>query len=160
MSIKDIAQEAGVSPSTVSRALHNHPQISTETGERVQRLAQEMGYTPSLLARSLVTQDTATIGLVITYTADPFLSRLVQGVEETARNNGYSVFLSSSYRNYERELEAERAVARAVREVRGERPRARKARPAAPRLTKKERAKKKAAAARAKRRARILAKFR
>ena len=109
MSIKDIAQEAGVSPSTVSRALHNHPQISTETGERVQRLAQEMGYTPSLLARSLVTQDTATIGLVITYTADPFLSRLVQGVEETARNSGYSVFLSSSYRDYERELEVVRS---------------------------------------------------
>jgi DNA-binding LacI/PurR family transcriptional regulator len=109
VSIKDIAQEAGVSPSTVSRALHNHPQISTETGERVQRLAQEMGYTPSLLARSLVTQDTATIGLVITYTADPFLSRLVQGVEETARNNGYSVFLSSSYRDYERELEVVRS---------------------------------------------------
>lgn len=109
VSIKDIAQEAGVSPSTVSRALHNHPHISTETGERVQRLAQEMGYTPSLVARSLVTQDTATIGLVITYTSDPFLSRMVQGVEETARSNGYTVFLSSSYRDYERELEVVRS---------------------------------------------------
>ncbi|TET96803.1 MAG: LacI family DNA-binding transcriptional regulator [Candidatus Zixiibacteriota bacterium] len=109
VSIKDIAQKAGVSPSTVSRALHNHPHISTETGERVQRLAHEMGYTPSLVARSLVTQDTATIGLVITYTSDPFLSRMVQGVEETSRSNGYSVFLSSSYRDYERELEVVRS---------------------------------------------------
>ena len=109
VSIKDIAQEAGVSPSTVSRALHNHPHISEKTGARIQRLAQEMDYTPSLLARSLVTQDTATIGLVITYTADPFLSRLVQGVEETARSSGYSVFLSSSYRDYERELEVVRS---------------------------------------------------
>ena len=68
-----------------------------------------MSYTPSLLARSLVTQDSATIGLVITYTSDPFLARLVTGVEETARSSGYSVFLSSSYRDYDRELEVVRS---------------------------------------------------
>ncbi len=109
VSIKDIALEAGVSPSTVSRALHNHPHISEITGARINRLAQEMGYTPSLLARSLVTQDTATIGLVITYTSDPFLAQLVTGVEETARSCDYSVFLSSSYREYDRELEVVRS---------------------------------------------------
>ncbi len=109
VSIKDIAREAGVSPSTVSRALHNHPHISKKTGARIHRLAQEMSYTPSLLARSLVTQDTATIGLVITYTSDPFLARLVTGVEETARSCGYSIFLSSSYRDYDRELEVVRS---------------------------------------------------
>lgn len=62
-----------------------------------------MGYSPSLPARSLVTRDTATIGLVITYVSDPFLGRLVSGVEETAQASGYSVFLSSSYRNAELE---------------------------------------------------------
>jgi DNA-binding LacI/PurR family transcriptional regulator len=102
---RKIVSKAGVSPSTVSRALSNYPHISAETGERIRRLAHELGYTPSLLARSLVTNDTATIGLVITYTSDPFLSRLVVGVEEAAQSNGFSVFLSSSYRDSERELE-------------------------------------------------------
>jgi DNA-binding LacI/PurR family transcriptional regulator len=65
-----------------------------------------MGYSPSLPARSLVTRHTATIGLVITYASDPFLGRLVIGVEETARVQGYSVFLRSSYRdaNLERDV--------------------------------------------------------
>lgn len=99
VSIKDIAKAAGVSPSTVSRALHHHPRISEETATRIRRLAQEMGYSPSLPARSLVTRHTATIGLVITYASDPFLGRLVIGVEETAQAQGYSVFLRSSYRD-------------------------------------------------------------
>lgn len=105
VSIKDIAKTAGVSPSTVSRALSNHPRISLETKERIRRLAQEMGYTPSLLARSLVTQDTATIGVVITFASDPFLARLVMSIEEIAQEQGYSVLLSSSYLDPDRELE-------------------------------------------------------
>jgi DNA-binding LacI/PurR family transcriptional regulator len=109
VSIKDIARAAGVSPSTVSRALHDHPRISQETKDRIHQLAEELGYTPSLPARSLVTRHTATVGMVITTASDPFLTRLVQGVEETAERNGYSVFLSSSYRNPERELEVVRS---------------------------------------------------
>jgi len=105
ISIKDIASAAGISPSTVSRALSDHPRISTETKERIRRLAEEMGYTPSLLARSLVTQDTATIGIVITMASDPFLARLVTSIEEVAQEQGYSVFMSSSYLDPDRELE-------------------------------------------------------
>jgi len=103
VSIKDIARVAGVSPSTVSRALHNHPRISDETATRIRSLAEELRYTPSLPARSLVTQDTTTIGLVITYASDPFLGRLVHGVEDAARGNGYTVFLASTYRDADRE---------------------------------------------------------
>ena len=99
VSIKDIAREAGVSPSTVSRALHNNPRISEETGNRIRLLAKELEYSPSLPARSLVTHDTATIGLVITYASDPFLGRLVHGVEDAAQGNGYLVFLISSHRD-------------------------------------------------------------
>ncbi len=109
VSIKDIAWAAGVSPSTVSRALSDHPRISRETKTRIRRLAHELGYTPSLPARSLVTRHTATIGMVITTAADPFLARLVQGVEETAEEKGYSVFLGSSYRDASRELEVVRS---------------------------------------------------
>ena len=105
ISIKDIARSAGVSPSTVSRALSDHPRISDETKEHIHRLAKEMGYTPSLLARSLVTRDTATIGMVITLTADPFLTHLVTSIEEVAQERGYSVFMGSSYLDPDRELE-------------------------------------------------------
>lgn len=106
VSIKDIAKSAGVSPSTVSRALSDHPRISQETKTRICRLAKDMGYTPSLLARSLVTQDTATIGVVITSVSDPFLAHLVTSIEKVAQEQGYSVFMSSSYLDRDRELEA------------------------------------------------------
>ncbi len=82
----------------VARAPASSP-LSEERAKRICELARQMGYSPSVPARSLVTRDTATIGMVITHVSDPFLGRLVSGVEETAQANGYSVFLSSSYRN-------------------------------------------------------------
>ncbi len=97
VSIKDIAKAAGVSPSTVSRALRDHPRISQQTKEYICRLAVEMGYTPSAVARSLVTRRTMTIGLVLPSVSDPFLSQVVLGVEEVALDNGYRVFLCSFY---------------------------------------------------------------
>lgn len=103
VSIKDIARVAGVSASTVSRALTGHPRISEDTAERVRQLAEEMGYTPSLPARSLVTRDTMTVGLLISHASDLFLARLVMGVEDAAWKEGYSVYLSSTYRDAERE---------------------------------------------------------
>jgi LacI family repressor for deo operon, udp, cdd, tsx, nupC, and nupG len=109
VSIKDVARAAGVSPSTVSRAMNDHPRISQETKSRIRHLARELGYTPSLAAQSLVTRHTATIGMVVTTAADPFLARLVQGVEVTAEKQGYSVFLGSSYADADRELEIVRS---------------------------------------------------
>ena len=109
VALKDIARVAGVSTSTVSRALYHHPRISEETAARVRRLAEEMGYTPSLLARSLVTQDTATIGVVLTSVSDPFVGQLVLGLEDIAYASAYSVFMGSSYRNAELEQEIVRS---------------------------------------------------
>jgi DNA-binding LacI/PurR family transcriptional regulator len=110
VSIKDIAKAAEVSPSTVSRALHHHPRISEATAARIRHLAREMGYTPSLAARNLVRQQTNTIGLVISCISDLFVGDLVIGVEQAARNYGFSVFLISSYRDAEREKEAIRSL--------------------------------------------------
>jgi LacI family transcriptional regulator/LacI family repressor for deo operon, udp, cdd, tsx, nupC, and nupG len=104
VTIKDIAKAAGVSHTTVSRALKNHPAISTETTARIQQLAQEMGYTPSAVAQSLLAQRTHTIGMVITTIADPFITQIVDGVESVAQAAGYSVFLSSSHNNPEQEI--------------------------------------------------------
>jgi DNA-binding LacI/PurR family transcriptional regulator len=106
ITIKDIARAAQVAPSTVSRALHADPRISEETTMRVLHLARNMGYTPSLAARSLVTHQTNTIGLVVSWLSDLFVGELVVGVEQAARSLGYSVFLISTYRDPGREEEA------------------------------------------------------
>jgi LacI family repressor for deo operon, udp, cdd, tsx, nupC, and nupG len=105
VSIKDIAKAAGVSPSTVSRALSDHPRISLETKERIRRLATEMSYSPSAVARSLVTQRTSIIGLAVAWVSDPFLAQLVRGIEDTALAHGYTVILSSFYGEPDRERE-------------------------------------------------------
>ncbi len=95
-SIKDIARIANVSYSTVSRALQNSSLISRRTTEKIQRIAQESGYRPSAVARGLVTQKTKTIGVVVTSIADPFVSEVVNGIEECGNDHGYSVFLGNS----------------------------------------------------------------
>jgi DNA-binding LacI/PurR family transcriptional regulator len=105
VSIKDIAKAAGVSPSTVSRALSDHPRISLETKERIRCLATEMGYSPSAVARSLVTQRTSIIGMAVAWVSDPFLAQLVRGIEDTALEQGYTVILSSFYGEPDREME-------------------------------------------------------
>ncbi len=110
VSIKDIARAAGVSHSTVSRALADSPLVAEETKRRVRRLAKEMGYSPSAIARSLVTKRTYTVGLVVTTIADPFVSEVVRGIEETALDNGYSVILCDSNAESQREITAVRTL--------------------------------------------------
>jgi DNA-binding LacI/PurR family transcriptional regulator len=106
VSIKDIARAAGVSHPTVSRALSDSPLISQATKERIQRLAREMGYSPNALARGLVTRQTYSIGVVVTTIADPFVAEIVQGIETTAQDHGYTVILCNSGAEPEREIAA------------------------------------------------------
>lgn len=106
VSIKDIARAAGVSHSTVSRALGDSPLVSTETKERIRSLAREMGYSPDAQARSLVIGRTQTIGVVVTTITDAFIAEIVQAIENTARRRGYSVILASSNSEPEREIAA------------------------------------------------------
>ena len=82
ISIKDIAKRAGVSHSTVSRALHSSPLIPVATATRIQTIAKEMGYSASAVARSLVTSKTDAIGVVVTSIADPFNGEIIAGIEE------------------------------------------------------------------------------
>lgn len=104
ISIQDIALRAGVSHSTVSRALHNSPLISAEVRERIQTLAREMGYVPNAIARSLQNQRTNTIGLVTTSISDPFFGDVVKGVEEIAGAANLSVVLSISHNDPTQEM--------------------------------------------------------
>lgn len=104
VSIQDIAQVAGVSHATVSRALRDNPLIRAEVREHIQRLAREMGYTPNAVAQSLKERRSNTIGLVVTSIADPFYGRVVRGIDQVARQAGMDVFLGVSYNEAEREL--------------------------------------------------------
>lgn len=106
ISIKDIAKAAGVSHSTVSRALSDSRLVKAETRTRIQHLAREMGYSPDAWARSLVMRQTRAIGVVVTTIADPFIAEVVQGIESTAYKLGYTVILASSNSEPERELAA------------------------------------------------------
>src|SRR5258708_32678391 len=76
VSIYDIAKKAKVSPSTVSRALDDHPHIRAETKKRIQELAKEMDYVPSTVAKSLAANKTWTIGMVLATISDPFMGRV------------------------------------------------------------------------------------
>ena len=104
VSIKDIARLAGVSHSTVSRALRNSPLIPDDTTQRIKQIAKERGYTASAVARSLVTRKTQAIGVVVTSIADPFNGDVVDGIEQVANSHGYSVILAMSQADRDREL--------------------------------------------------------
>jgi len=106
VSIKDIARAAGVSHSTVSRALSDSPLIKEETKARIRRLAREMGYSPDAGARGLVVGRTQTIGVVVTTIADPFVAEVVQGIESTAYEHAYTLILATSNDEPDREIAA------------------------------------------------------
>src|SRR5438105_5198124 len=105
VSIYDIAKEAKVSPSTVSRALEDHPRIGATTRRRIQEIAREMDYVPSTVARSLAANKTWTIGMVLATISDPFMGRVVEGVEQVAIEAGFNVFISTSQNDSQRETE-------------------------------------------------------
>lgn len=110
VSIKDIARVAGVSYSTVSRALNDSPQVNPQTKEHVRRVAAEMGYLPSAVARSLVTRRSQTIGIVVTTITDLFFAEVIHGIEEAAFEHGHSVVLANSREQPQRELQAIRTL--------------------------------------------------
>ncbi|KAF3889780.1 MULTISPECIES: LacI family DNA-binding transcriptional regulator [Nostocales] len=106
ISIEDIARRAGVSHSTVSRALRDNSLISPQVREEIKKIAREMNYVPNAVAQSLQNKRTNTIGVVVTSIADPFFAEVVEGIEQVARSAGLSVLLSTSHRDFEQELAA------------------------------------------------------
>lgn len=104
VSIKDIAKAAGVSHSTVSRALASNPLIAPATQNRIKEIARQLGYAPNAIAQGLVTQRSRTIGVIVTTITDPFAGELLRGVEEVAGNNRYRVFLGTSHADPDREV--------------------------------------------------------
>jgi DNA-binding LacI/PurR family transcriptional regulator len=114
VTIKDVAKKAGVAHTTVSRALRGSSLISPATTERVRQIASEMGYQPSAAARSLKTNRSQVLGVIVSAIDDPFFSEILQGIDDMAQQSGYSMFIAAS----QRDLNHERAIVRTMREHR------------------------------------------
>ena len=93
---QDIATRLNVSRITVSKALRNHPDISAEMKEKVNRAVEEMGYSPNLIAKQLSLQKTFILGIVVPDLENCFFSYLVDSIIDTAKEHNYNVILTVS----------------------------------------------------------------
>lgn len=112
LTMSDIARMAGVSIATVSRVLSNNPMVREETRSRVLALVKEHRYEPSYVARSLSTRRTHTIGVVVDDISNPFFMELAKGVESVLQKHGYTMLLTSSSWNTDKEAELIRTLLR------------------------------------------------
>lgn len=110
VTIKDIAKKLNISPSTVSRALHDHPDISTQTKEVINSLAEELDYQPDSIAQSLKKRRTNLIGVIVPEIKHNFFSAAISGIEEVAYRAGYAIIVSQSNESYDRECVNVRAL--------------------------------------------------
>ncbi len=104
ITIKDVAKELGVSPSTVSRALKDHPDISPETKRQVREVVEKLRYKPNAVALSLRNRKTHIIGVMVPAMVHHFFSTVISGIEEMAMSEGYNVMVFQSGEIYEREV--------------------------------------------------------
>ncbi|MGH2774527.1 MAG: LacI family DNA-binding transcriptional regulator [Actinomycetota bacterium] len=106
-----MAARANVSPATASRVLSggDYP-VRAETRARVLQAAADLNFQPNRMARALVTARTSTIGAIVHDISDPYFGEIVRGLEDAARLHGYQLFVCSSDRNAERELEYVQAL--------------------------------------------------
>ncbi len=104
VTIKDIAEHAGVSIATVSYVVNGSRHVSPELTERVLNAVEELGYSPNEIARSLRLKQTNTIGLLIPDNSNPFFSEIAKGVEDAGFESGYNVILCNSNWKIEREV--------------------------------------------------------
>ena len=104
VTIKDLARQLKISPSTVSRALKNHPDISVETKLAVNELAKKLNYQPNAVALSLKQQRSNTIGVIIPEIVHYFFSSVISGIEDIAYDAGFNVIICQSNERYDREV--------------------------------------------------------
>ncbi len=104
ITIKDVARELGISVSTVSRALKDHPDISPETKRLVREMVDKLKYRPNAIALSLRKRHTKTIGVIVPEIVHHFFSSVISGIDEAAMEAGYNVMFFQSNESYEREV--------------------------------------------------------
>ncbi|SFK16417.1 transcriptional regulator, LacI family [Halobacillus dabanensis] len=100
VTIKDVAREANVAPSTVSRVISDSPRISEQTKCKVRKVMEELGYHLNYNARVLVSQSTQTIGIVTKVSSvhsfdNPFFSELLRGISDACHEEDYSIYLTT-----------------------------------------------------------------
>ncbi len=93
MTIRDVAERAGVSSMTVSRVINDSGSVSRATRIRVEGAIADLGYVPSRLARGLSGRRTGTLAVIVPDVANPFFTLIVRGAEDVARRAGYRVIL-------------------------------------------------------------------
>jgi LacI family transcriptional regulator len=105
VTIKDVAERAGVSPATVSRCL-NGKRIRPDLRERVLAAVKELDYQPNYVARSLVSDKSHLIGVVIPDISNPFFADIVRAIDDVASSHGYSTIICNTDWNLNKEKEA------------------------------------------------------
>jgi LacI family transcriptional regulator len=101
--IMDVAREAGVSHSTVSRALNQDSRISEATREVVLLKAKQLNYRPNILARALAKKGSSLIGLVLRHIEGSFFSEIIAGIQKVLEEDGYSIILCNSDMDFNNE---------------------------------------------------------
>lgn len=96
ITIRELAKIAKVSPSTVSRALRDSPQISEETKERIRLLAEKFNCVPNRLAKGFFDGKSTVIGVIVPDVSYPFYSKIIFGIEQVASEREYSVMVCNS----------------------------------------------------------------
>lgn len=103
LTIKDVAEKAGVSVTTVSRVLNNRGYISTETRKKVMKTMEELNYTPNEMARSFLSAKTRFIALIVPTTENPFFGELTFHIEKELAHRGYNLFICNSLNDIDNE---------------------------------------------------------
>ncbi|GAA5036387.1 LacI family transcriptional regulator [Marivirga lumbricoides] len=103
ITIKDLASQLGLSPSTVSRALNNNKNINQATIRKVQKLAKELNYKKNNWASALRTKKTKMIGVIVPSLKNPFFAHTISGIQEVANEKGYRVMICQSNESVELE---------------------------------------------------------
>jgi LacI family transcriptional regulator len=101
--LKDIAAQAGVSIMTVSKVMHDAPDIAAATKIRIRALAEQLGYTPNSAAQGLRNKTSKLLGLVIPTVTNPVFARVLMAIEEQAHQLGYDLIFAQSLNQPERE---------------------------------------------------------
>lgn len=114
VTIRDVAKAAGVSPSTVSRALSLPDIVDPATRDRVMRVAEHLGYQPNRAARGLITGRTGNLGLILPDLANPFFPSVVKAIQRQAHAADYQVFVADTDEDASVELNLVRALAKQV----------------------------------------------
>lgn len=110
ITIKDIAKALNISPSTVSRALKNHPDISQDTKDAVNKFAKENHYKPNSLALSLRMSINNTIGVIVPEINNYFFSSVLSGIEQVANSENFNIIVSQSDENPDKEVHNTQAL--------------------------------------------------